>query len=60
MEETHLKICTAATAAVMMYESVQRPSAIMGLTVIEYSRAAFVDGVWVILVEEHKTGKHAE
>ena len=57
MEETHLKICTAAIAAVAMYESVQRPSAVMGLTVTEYSRAAFVDGVWVILVEEHKTGK---
>ena len=47
----------AAIAAVTMYESVQRPSAVMGLTVTEYSRAAFVDGVWVILVEEHKTGK---
>ena len=56
VEETHLKICTAAIAAVMMYKSVQRPSAIMGLTT-EHNRSAFVDGVWVILVEEHKTGK---
>ena len=38
VEETHLKICTAAIATVVMYESVQRPSAVMGMTVTEYSR----------------------
>ena len=53
----HLKMVTGAMVGLILAQSAQRPSAVMGATLGEYERATFVDGVWVINVHEHKTGR---
>ena len=52
-----LKLVTGAMVGLILAQSAQRPSAVMGATLGEYERATFVDGVWVINVHEHKTGQ---
>ena len=54
---SHLKMVTGAMVGLILAQSAQRPSAVMGATLGEYERATFVDGVWVINVHEHKTGQ---
>jgi hypothetical protein len=52
-----LKLVTGAMVGLVLAQSAQRPSAVMGATLAEYERATFIDGVWVINVHEHKTGR---
>ena len=46
---------TATMAVTLLYSSVQRPSAVAGLTLTELDRKKAVDGVWVLSVADHKT-----
>ena len=54
---SHLKLVIGAMVGCILAQSAQRPSAVMGATLDEYKRATFVDGVWIINVHEHKTGR---
>ena len=55
LSTTELRVATAAMAATILFNSAQRPSAIMGLTIDEVDRRRWSDGVWVMSVREHKT-----
>ena len=46
-------MATAVVAALLLFRSYQRPSAVMGATLEEYSKAKVVDGVLVIM---HRCG----
>ena len=58
VSEAELKLCTSAAAAVLLYQSLQRPGAVLRLTLEEYGRTSFIpdEGVWVVLVANHKKG----
>ena len=45
MTSGQLKLVTGATVRLVLAQSAQRPSAVMGATLGEYERAMFVDGV---------------
>ena len=53
----HQKMVMGAMVGLILAQSAQRPSAVMGATLGEYERATFVDGVWVMNVHEHKIGR---
>ena len=59
VQDSELKLCTAAADAVLLYQSVQRPSAIMGFTMDEFAIMTYMpdERVLVPLVAEHKTGR---
>ena len=46
-------MATAVVAALLLFRNYQRPSAVMGATLEEYSKAKVVDGVLVIM---HRCG----
>ena len=48
-------MATAVVAALLLFRSYQRPSAVMGGTLQEYEKAKVVNGVLVITVVAHKT-----
>ena len=52
-----LKTATASIAAALLFQSVQRPGAVAGLTLSEYAAGNYYrdDGVWVFMVKQHKT-----
>ena len=51
-EEVDQTLMTGAIGARLLFDSVQRPGAVIGVTLEEYQR---VSGVWVVRVLEHKT-----
>ena len=54
-EEKVLTLMTGAVGARLLFDSVQRPGAVIDVTLAEYQRAREVRGVWVVTVLEHKT-----
>ena len=50
-----LKTCTSAIAALLMYKSAERPTAVIGATLHEFERAKHVEDIWVMKVANHKT-----
>ena len=55
LSDEQLTTATTAMAVVLLYSSVQRPSAVSGLTLNELKKARPVGDVWVLSVASHKT-----
>ena len=49
------QLCTAAIAAMLLFNDAQRPGAVMGATVEEFDKVRITQGVYVMYVKEHKT-----
>ena len=52
-----LSLMTGAIGTRLMFDSVQRPGAVIGLRVSEYRRGREVEGLWVVTVRDHKTSR---
>ena len=57
IENSDLTLMTGAIGAILLFESVQRPGAVIGATLDEFRKDKLRDGVWVFTVRDHKTAR---
>ena len=48
------KLCTAAIAVTLLFNSAQRPSAVTGMKIREFHNMCYREGMWVVSVVEYK------
>ncbi len=53
-----MKLAMASIMLTVKFKSMQHPGAVVNCTLKEYNSSTIVDGVKVIRVKEHTTGKH--